>query len=191
MLLLILGKMWPGCVFVRAIPTESIMIPRFTPWQNTNGQRSWQMHEFKQGLAGTFQITCLWVIELMTGRCKYSDCQKSSPVQCLFKLMPGTSSAVTPNWFAVFLMTMLLWQSELKSPAYRFPLSHTCHSNGRPAAAIASEASLAPSTPAAKWKKTSSRLIYMLMVWSPTFCLRPLANQMPKYGLFPRKLFLL
>lgn len=92
-------------------------------------------------------------------------------------------STVTLDWFAVFLMTMLLWQSELKSPAYRFPLSRRCHSNGGTATASMFVVSLAPSLVAAKWKKTSRRLIYMVMVWSPTFCPRPVANQMAKYGL--------
>lgn len=92
-------------------------------------------------------------------------------------------STVTPDWFAVFLMTMLLWQSELKSPAYRFPLSRRCHSSsGTVAASVLWFRSL-PFLPAAKWKKTSQRLIYMVMVWSTTFCPRPVANQMAKYGL--------
>lgn len=90
--------------------------------------------------------------------------------------------AVTPDWFAVFLMTMLLWQSELKSPTYRFPLSRRCHSSGDSVFVV----SLAPTLPAAKWKKTSRRLIYMVMVWSPTFCPKPVANQMAKYGLCVR-----
>lgn len=102
-------------------------------------------------------------------------------------------STLTLDWFAVFLMTMLLWQSELKSPAYRFPLSRRCHSNGGTTTASMFVVSLAPSLPAAKWKKTSQRLIYMVMVWSPTFCPRPVANQMAKNGLcsWKSKLFLL
>lgn len=147
-------------------------------------QLSWWMNEFKQGLTGTFQITGLWIIELMFNyKVQRSGGQKTSPVQCLFKLIPGMYSTVTLDWFAVFLMTMLLWQSELKSPAYRFPLSRRCHSNGGTATASMFVVSLAPSLVAAKWKKTSRRLIYMVMVWSPTFCPRPVANQMAKYGL--------